>query len=139
MNDHTFENLAVDQQAEHEYVITEEVYEHFLAAFRDVNPLHVDDVFARKFGFPGKVMHGSILNGFISHFVGVLLPGRHAILHSVAVEYRTPSFLKDRILIQAKVTQKVESLRLIVLGFTLRNITRGELVAKAKAQVGFTS
>jgi 3-hydroxybutyryl-CoA dehydratase len=139
MNDHAFENLSVDQHAEHEYVITGEVYEHFLAAFGDVSPLHMDDAFARELGFSGKVMHGSILNGFISHFVGVLLPGRRAILHSVAVEYRAPSFLGDRILIQAKVTQRVESLRLIMLGLTLTNVTRRELAARAKVQVGFTS
>ncbi len=139
MNDFAFEDISLDQQSEHEYVITHEVYEHFLAAFRDVSPLHVDDAFARELGFPGKVMHGSILNGFISHFVGVHLPGRRALLHSAAVEYRAPSFLGDRLVIEATVAQKVESLRLMVLGLSLRNTIRRELVAKAKVQVGFTS
>ena len=139
MNDHAFENLVIDQTDEYAYVITREVYEHFIAAFGDVSPLHMDDAFARELGFPGKVMHGSILNGFISHFVGVILPGRRAILQSVSVEYRAPSFLGDRILLQSKLTQKVESLRVLILGITLKNLTREEIAAKAKVQVGFTS
>lgn len=139
MNDHAFENLSINQTDEYQYVITHEVYEHFIAAFGDVSPLHMDDAFARGLGFPGKVMHGSILNGFISHFVGVVLPGRRAILQSVAAEYCAPSFLGDRILLQSKLTQKVESFRVLTLGITLKNLTREEIVAKAKVQVGFTS
>lgn len=139
MNDFAFENLMLGQQVEHEYVITGEVYKHFLAAFCDVSPIHVDDAFAQKLGFPGKVMHGSILNGFISHFAGVVMPGKRALLHSVAVEFHAPVFLEDHILIQAQVVQKVQSLRLIVLNLTLRNTIRSEIAANAKVQVGFTS
>ena len=84
-------------------------------------------------------MHGSILNGFVSHFVGVHLPGRRALLHSVALEYRTPSFMGDRILLRARIKQKVESLRVVVLDCELRNLTHDRLSAKGKIQVGFTS
>src|SRR5262245_51814734 len=53
------------------YTITAAVYEQFLATFGDTNRLHTEDDFARTRGFPERVMHGAILNGFISHFVGV--------------------------------------------------------------------
>jgi acyl dehydratase len=36
--------------------------------------LHIDDDYARSKGFKQKVMHGNILCGFLSRFVGELLP-----------------------------------------------------------------
>jgi acyl dehydratase len=134
-----FAEFAVGQEATEDYVISPEVYEHFLAAFQDVNPLHVDEDFAQAHGFSRKVMHGSLLNGFISHFVGTRMPGARALLHSVAVEYRAPSYLGDRIGVQGKVVQKVESLHVLILALSIRNLTQGKLAAKAKIQVGFTS
>lgn len=139
MNDHAFEELSVGQEFERAYVITDGVYQHFLDAFQDVSPLHVDDTFAREHGFAGVVMHGAILNGFISHFVGVEVPGRRALIQSVSVEYRAPSYLGDRIVIRAKVAQKVDALRVMILSLSLHDATRDVLVAKGKVQIGFTS
>jgi 3-hydroxybutyryl-CoA dehydratase len=135
----TFENVFLNQLVEEEYEITAEIYEHYIAAFRDVSPLHMDDAFAQNIGFPGKVMHGGILNGFISHFVGVVFPGTRAIIHYVHVDYHAPSFIGDHILLSAKVSHKIESLRAMVLSLSLKNTSQGTLAAKAKVQVGFTS
>ena len=72
----TFEEILVGHEDRGDYVISADVYQQFLQAFGDISPLHVDEQFARDRGFPGKVMHGTILNGFLSHFIGVRLPGR---------------------------------------------------------------
>jgi 3-hydroxybutyryl-CoA dehydratase len=136
-SDIAFDELSVEQIFEHHYVINEAVYESFLCAFGDVSPLHVDESFATGLGFSGRVMHGSILNGFVSHFVGMCLPGRRGMLQSVVMEYKAPCYLGDQIVIQAVILQKVESLRIILMQLTLQNLTQEKMAAKAKVQVGF--
>jgi 3-hydroxybutyryl-CoA dehydratase len=120
----------------HRYTISPAVYEHFLAAFGDTNRLHVDDQFARSCGFPEKVMHGAILNGFISHFVGVHFPGDAALLHSVNTQFKTPCYLNDEIQIEATVTQVAESVGVLTMALVLTNVTRKRVAANTKIQVG---
>ena len=88
----SFEDFSINQSIENEYIISEEIYDFYIRAFADTNPLHINDKFAQKFGFKSKIMHGGILNGFVSHFVGVLLPGDRAILHSVHINFHSPLF-----------------------------------------------
>ena len=75
-----YHDITVGMKEARDYTITPEVYGHFLAAFHDYSPVHVDEAYARSRGFRGKVMHGSLLNGFVSHFVGMYFPGRLSLL-----------------------------------------------------------
>jgi len=119
-----------------QYVISQAVYDHFLAASQDLNPLHVEDEFARQHGFPEKVMHGMILNGFISHFVGMHFPGGPVLLQSVHTQFKSPCHLGDEIRIDMTVSQVAESVRVIAMDLVLTNATRDRVAAKAKVQVG---
>ncbi len=130
------EDIREGDQTSCQYVISQDVYERFLETFHDTNPLHTEDEFAQRLGFPEKVMHGSILNGFISHFVGVHFPGGRVLLHSVDTRFKTPCHLGDEIDIEATVTQVVPSVRVVVMGLKLTNSTRTRVAAKAKVQVG---
>ena len=133
--DITYAEIEEGSEHAHDYTISEAVYRSFLQGFEDRSPIHVDDDYARARGFPQKVMHGAILNGFVSHFVGMRFPGRRALLMSVDLRYARPSYLEDRIRVRATVTQKVDSQSVIVLKLELENLTRGEVVARGIAQV----
>lgn len=119
----------------HDYVITPEVYEHFLAAFHDYSPVHVDENFAKSRGFSGKVMHGSMLNGFISHFVGMYFPGQLSLLLSVDLRFSNPFYLGNAIRVAAVVSQKMEAHKIIVLDATISNVTCNNLAARGRIQV----
>src|ERR1035441_134596 len=130
-----YHEINVGMKAAHDYVITPQVYEHFLAGFQDYSPVHVDEAFAKSRGFAGKVMHGSILNGFISHFVGMEFPGRFSLLLSVDLRFSNPSYLDDAIQIEAVVSQKMDARSIVILDLTLTNTTRSQLAGRARAQV----
>ena len=51
-----------------EFVVSQDVYERFIALFNDRNPYHVSDQAARAKGFAGKIMHGNILSGLWKGF-----------------------------------------------------------------------
>lgn len=70
------------QQIEHTYRVDQYVYYAFQQCSKDYNPLHTDKQFAESKGFPSCVMYGNILNAFVSHFVGMLLPTREVMIQS---------------------------------------------------------
>jgi len=130
------ESIREGFRSSQRYVISNAVYESFLAASQDRNPLHVDDEFARQRGFPEKVMHGMILNGFISHFVGMHFPAGPVLLQSTSTQFKSPCHLGDEIRIDMTVSQVVESVRVVTMDMVLVNATRDRVAAKAKVQVG---
>ena len=79
------------------YTVDETVYSGFISLFRDNNPLHTNEQFAQQKGFRSKVMHGNILNGFISHFVGECLPLKDVIIHSQEIKFLRPVQLNDNL------------------------------------------
>ncbi len=134
-----FSDIRLGQQKSKRYILTREVYEGFLATFKDTNPLHIDDRFARRAGFKSKVMHGAILNGFISNFIGTCFPGKHAVLHSVSIQYRAPVYLGDALLLRSKVEHKSAGTKTILLNISWFHVSPKHLVATAKVQVGETA
>jgi len=138
-NDHRYLDISVGMTVQHDYVITPTVYENFLTAFQDHSPVHVDAAYAQKSGFAGKVMHGAILNGFISHFVGMIFPGKPSLLLAVDLRFSQPSFLGDNLQLQATVSQKMDSQNVIVLDFIFNNLTQNHIAARGRAQVKLRS
>jgi acyl dehydratase len=130
-----YQEIAVGDHHERDYVITPETYRHFLAAFNDHSPVHVDDAFAKSRGFAGCVMHGALLNGFVSHFVGMWFPGRFSLLLAADLRFSNPSYLGDSINLAAVVSQKMDARNLVVLDAALTNTTRNWLAARGRIQV----
>jgi NAD(P)-dependent dehydrogenase (short-subunit alcohol dehydrogenase family)/acyl dehydratase len=122
-------------EVDHRYRISDEVYAGFLASYGDLSPVHVDDAYAAAAGFRRRVMHGAILNGFISHFVGMVFPGRRALLLSVNLRYAAPCYLGDELVLRAKVDRVVDSQRAVLLNLDLRRPADATVVATGTVQV----
>lgn len=132
------ETARLSSQLTHVYRITPETYYSFQRCSNDYNPLHTDEAFAQSKGFQGCVMYGNILNAFISHFVGMLLPTRSVMILSQSMSFHKPVFMNDEITLQASVDTVSESTNLI--DYKLKFYRTGEagrqLVAKGHVQVG---
>jgi len=133
--DYDLADIREGTDIEHAYGISDEVYAAFLNAYGDLSPLHVDDGYASSAGFRGRVMHGAILNGFISHFVGMVFPGRRSLLLSVDLRYGAPCYLGDQLVLRAHVDRVVESQRAVLLRLELRRPADTTLVASGTVQV----
>lgn len=125
-------------QITHVYRVTPEVYKHFLLCSGDMNPLHTDETYAREKGFEGCVMYGNILNCFISHFVGMLLPTPHVMIQSQDISFHKPVFLSDEITLQASIDTVSEAVNIInyKLKFYKQQTDGRQLVAKGHVQIG---
>lgn len=123
---------------QHTYKVTADVYSSFQQCSNDFNPLHVDQAYAESKGFSGCVMYGNILNAFISHFVGMLLPSKEVMIQSQDISFHKPVYLNDEIMLEATVDTISEAVNIIVYKLKFRRLGEGkpELVAKGHVQIG---
>jgi 3-hydroxybutyryl-CoA dehydratase len=135
----TFDQLSVGMARENDYAITPAVYEAFLGTFNDRSPVHTDAEHARSQGFEGLVMHGAILNGFLSNFIGMVFPGANTLELSVELRYLKPCYLNDTVRLQGKVAQKLEANSVVVLHVSYQNLTQRVLAANGRVQVKITA
>lgn len=131
-----FEDLTEGLTSSRDYVISDEAYGALTDTFGDRSPIHMDEDIARGAGFTGRVMHGAILNAFLSHFVGMVMPGALSVLQSVDLRYLKPSYLGERVALRATVAQRSEAARTVVLDITVTNVDQNVVVARGRAQVG---
>lgn len=131
--------LKIDDRFQQLFVVSDKVYEGFLLIFKDHNPLHTDEQFARQYGFDGKVMHGNILNGFISYFIGECLPFKNVIIHTQSIQFKNPVYLQDQVAFEATVTEVFASVNAIEFKFSFKNQESGKVLAKGRIQIGTLS
>lgn len=137
----TLEDLHENDVYTSEHSVTAELVDAFAALFGDYSPLHVDDDFARARGFAGRVAHGTILNGFVSRMVGMVVPGRRALLMSVDLRYVQPIYLGDRVRLTATISQVHKEQRTIALAVqfdrvgaeTAATVARGRVMVRVTA------
>jgi 3-hydroxybutyryl-CoA dehydratase len=127
--------FKVSDSFQAEYVVDSQIHQLFLGISKDYNPLHTDKEYAASKGFEARVMHGNILNCFLSHFIGEGLPQKNVVIHSQTIQYKNPVYLDDKLQFQAKVDQIIESVNAVVLKYEFKNKS-SKTVAKGKIQIG---
>lgn len=115
--------------------INDEIYQGFINIFNDNNPLHTDSQFASDKGFKGIVMHGNILNGFMSYFIGEKLPTKNVIIHSQEIKYKSAVYLNDELLFNAEVIGVYDSVKAVEFKYYFKN-HEATVVSKGKFQIG---
>ncbi len=102
----TIDQIKIGNSAEISNTITEMVINDFARATGDFNPIHLDQTYAEKTYFKGRIAHGVLSVGYISSVLGNLLPGPGGILLSQEVKFLAPVRIGDVI------TAKVEVIEL---------------------------
>lgn len=117
------------------FIVSNETYKGFMDVFKDENPLHTDHQFAVSKGFEGIVMHGNILNGFLSRFIGEKLPVKNVIIHSQEIQFKNAVYLNEELVFTAKITEIHESVNTIEFKYDFKK-SKEKIVAKGKIQIG---
>ncbi len=73
------EELSVGMSAEKQVEVTEARIQRFAEASDDFNPVHMDEAYAAKTAYRGRIAHGLLSASFGSAVVGTILPGAGAI------------------------------------------------------------
>ena len=129
-----FGSLAEGQLARWSHELTAEEVEAFIRLSGDSNPVHLDDAFARQHGFRGRVVHGALVNAFLSRVLGTVLPGPGVIWLRQEARFLQAVYVGERIEILVRIVHKSEALRTLVLETIVVN-QRGETVLSGEASV----
>ena len=75
----------------------------FAAATGDFNPIHTDEVFARKIGFPSVIAHGPLTLAFLTQVMGHNFgPDK---VRAVTAQFRAPILPGDTLRVEGTVTE----------------------------------
>ena len=99
--------LKVGDSAEISKTITETDITDFAKVTGDFNPVHLDQAYAEKTIFKGRIAHGLLSVGLLSNVLGNILPGHGTIYLSQEVKFLAPVRIGDTI------TARVEVMELI--------------------------
>ena len=118
------EQFPIGKVFEHQFKVTPGIVESFKSLSGDINPVHVDSHYAKSKGFNDVIVYGNVLGLGISHLIGMALPRKEVIILKQAVDFHSPMYLDDTILIAATVKAIFESVNAVEL--TLVAINQGQ-------------
>lgn len=98
------EELEVGMQAQSHKTVSENDITAFAAISGDHNPIHLDEVYAKKTMFKTRIAHGMLTASYISAALGTLLPGPGSIYISQNLRFKAPVRIGDEIVTQIKIT-----------------------------------
>ena len=96
------DELSVGMTAEKQVPVTEQRIGLFAEASDDFNPVHMDEAFAARTAYRGRIAHGLLSASFGSAVVGTILPGAGAIYLSQTLAFHRPVRIGD--VVTARVT-----------------------------------
>jgi 3-hydroxybutyryl-CoA dehydratase len=97
--------LKVGDSAQISKTITETDINDFARVTGDFNPVHLDQAYAEKTIFKGRIAHGLLSVGLLSNILGNILPGHGTIYLSQEVRFLAPVRIGDTITARVEVIE----------------------------------
>ncbi len=130
----TFDELKIGQQAGLSRTLSKEDIELFAVMSGDVNPAHLDEVYANNTIFQGIIGHGMWPGALISTVLGTVLPGPGTIYLSQDLRFRKPVRVGDTVHVRLTVREKRSDKPIVTLECECRD-DLGELLVSGTAVV----
>src|SRR6201996_8084977 len=127
------DELFVGMVAEKHVTVTEERIAQFAEASDDFNPVHMDEAFAAKTAYRGRIAHGLLSASFGSAGGGTILPGAGAIYLGQTLSFHKPVRIGDVVVARVTVASIDETAARVVL--RCEGFVDGELIMGGDATV----
>ncbi|PIW30418.1 MAG: (R)-hydratase [Rhodobacterales bacterium CG15_BIG_FIL_POST_REV_8_21_14_020_59_13] len=98
------EDFCVGQSAEITRLVDDETVRAFADVSGDHNPLHLDEEFARRTPYRGRIAHGALIASYLSALLGNVLPGPGSIFVSMDIGFRSPVRIGDTVRSRGEIT-----------------------------------
>jgi len=103
----SIDELKVGDSAQISKTITEEVINDFARVTGDFNPVHLDQAYAEKTFFKGRIAHGLFSVGLLSTVLGNILPGHGTIYLSQEIKFLAPVRIGDTLRAKVEVIELI--------------------------------
>lgn len=120
-SEYKFDEISIGDKKKFTEKIDESKLQEFAKLSGDLNPLHMDEAYARTTKFKKRVCHGMLLASFFSKLVGMHLPGKNALYFSQDLNFQSPCYLGDQITVEGEVLDKSDSTRIITIKTSIYN------------------
>jgi 3-hydroxybutyryl-CoA dehydratase len=128
----SIQELKVGDSAQISKTITETDINDFAKVTGDFNPVHLDQAYAEKTIFKGRIAHGLLSVGLFSTILGNILPGHGAIYLSQEVKFLAPVRIGDTITATVEVLELIPEKNRVKFSTTCTN-QEGKIVVDGTA------
>ncbi|MEW4982622.1 MAG: MaoC family dehydratase [Cycloclasticus sp.] len=97
--------MEVGQSASMSKTVTEADIILFAGITGDFNPAHIDEEYAKKSMFKGRIAHGMLSAGFISATLAMKLPGPGTIYLGQNMKFKAPVKIGDTVKTTVTITE----------------------------------
>lgn len=116
--------------------ITEADVNKFAEVTGDNNPMHMDEEYAKKTQFGGRIAHGMISAGLISACLGTKIPGPGAVYLGQTLKFVGPVHFDDVLVATAEVINIVPKKRFKIVTFKTTVMNQdGQVVTEGEATI----
>lgn len=116
-----YKDLNIGQSATRVHSVSHRDIALFAAASGDINPLHLDEDYAKNTVFGGCIAHGIFTGGLVSAAIAMDLPGPGTVYLSQQLDFRLPVKPGDTLTTTVTITDKVDRRRRVTLACEVRN------------------
>ncbi len=131
----TYSDLQIGDAAEFRTMVTLDMVDAFGALSGDLNPLHMDQVYAMQTEFKGRVAHGMFAGMWFSRLIGMHLPGAAALYLSQEIRFHKPILPGKEFLVSGTVIQKSDALQVVTLATQVVEQGSGQVCAEGRALI----
>ncbi len=103
-----FEDLQIGMEASLVQTVNAEGIEAFAQISGDVNPIHLDDTYAKETPFQRRIAHGMLSASYLSAVFGTKLPGPGCVYISQTLNFKAPVYIGDHVTATVQVADLIE-------------------------------
>ena len=130
-----YEEIKIGDVYSFEKTLTKKDVLDFAKLTGDHNKLHVDEEFGKNSKFKQNITHGMLAGSLFSTIIGMHCPGENGLYISQTLNFKTPIFYGDKLLVKGTVTNKNDSVKLITLKTEILKENKVAISGEAKAMV----
>jgi len=125
--------LEIGQSAEITRIVDDAAVRAFAEVSGDYNPLHLDEAYAARTPFRGRIAHGALVASYISCVLGNHLPGPGAVFSGMTMRFERPVRIGDTVIVRATVSEVDVKQRRVKLACVC--MVEGQICMEADADV----
>lgn len=109
------DEIYVGQEYEVKRIVTDDMVKLFAEATGDKNPVHLDEEYAKKTIFGGRIAHGILSLGIISAVLGTEFPGSGTIYLMQNAKFKRPVYVGEEVTVKLVVKEIDKEKRRVLL------------------------
>lgn len=129
-----FQDLKLGMKGTVSKTITESDVAMYSGISLDINPVHLNEEYAKETMFKHRIAHGMLSAGLISAALGTKMPGEGTIYLGQDLKFIAPVYLGDTITVEVEIIELIEEKSIVILKTTCKN-QKGKTVVSGEAKV----